>query len=330
MEQYNSTYHSGPMGGTAKVLKKGHKRLIVTLALVLVGICIFFGSYVVTYQNEYTLIKQFGKVERVISEPGISFKIPFIQTTSTLPKEMLIYDLAPTDVITADKKSMVADSYVLWRIDNPLLFVQTMQSSIQTAETTIYGKVFNAMKTVISSHEQSEVVKSKKGGFDGEITSVGNASDDDREVDIRKEMIDSIGESLKIYGIELNDVVIKRLDLPDDNKAAVYERMISERNNKAAELTAEGEMEATKIHTETDTTVRIMVSEAEAEAEQLIAEGEAEYMRILSEAYNDADKADFYTFVLSLDAAKKSLKGDKKTLILDKDSPIAQIFNAVE
>jgi len=132
------------------------------------------------------------------------------------------------------------------------------------------------------------------------------------------------------YGIELITVEIKRLDLPDDNKNAVYERMISERNNIAASYIAEGEAEATKIRTQTDYEITVSISEAKAEAEATVAAGEAEYMKVLSKVYSDQTRSDFYTFVLSLDAAKASLVGENKTLILDEDSPIAQIFNTVE
>ena len=120
---------------------------------------------------------------------------------------------------------------------------------------------------------------------------------------------------------------VKKLDLPDDNKQAVYTRMISERENIAAQYTAEGESQAQIIRNTTDKEVSIMLSEANAQAEQLRAEGEAEYMRILSDAYADESRSEFYSFVRSLDAARESLQGrDDKTLILPADSPIARIF----
>ena len=142
--------------------------------------------------------------------------------------------------------------------------------------------------------------------------------------------MNNVGTTMQQYGIELITVEIKRLDLPDDNKTAVYERMISERNNIAASYTAEGEAEATKIRTQTDYEIAVSISEANAKAAAMIAEGEAEYMRILSDAYSDEDRSDFYTFVLSLDAVKTSLVGENKTLILTSESPIAQIFNTIE
>ncbi|MBR6535702.1 MAG: protease modulator HflC [Lachnospiraceae bacterium] len=264
---------------------------------------------VVTYQNEYKLIKQFGKVEKIVSEPGLSFKVPFIQTVDTLPKEMLLYDLQPSEVITKDKKAMVCDCYVLWKISDPQLFIQTLNSQ-SYAENRINTTVYNAVKNAISSMDQKEVVS----GRDGELSEA-----------IRT----NIGTSMDQYGIDLISVETKHLDLPSDNKAAVYERMISERNNEAAQYTATGEAEAAKIRTQTDNEVAISLSEAEAEAEKIVAAGEAEYMKIMSTVYGDESRSEFYTFVRSLDAAKASLVGKNKTVILSEDSPMAQIFNSI-
>lgn len=282
---------------------------IIIAILAVIAIIVLSNSLVVTMENEYTLVKQFGKIEKIVPEAGLSFKVPFIQTTDTLPNTLLIYDLTQSDVITEDKKTMVVDSYVLWKIVDPLRFVQTL-TLIPNAESRINTIVYNSMKNVISSMEQQEVITSRDG--------------------VLNEMImNNIGSTMDQYGIKFISIETKHLDLPSDNKAAVYERMISERNNIAASYTASGESDAKKIRTETDNEIVVSVSEAEAKAEKIISEGEAEYMRILSGAYNTADRADFYTFVRSLDAAKKSLKGDK-TLILDSKSPLAQIFNEAE
>lgn len=274
--------------------------VVVVLAVLL------FNSVVITPTNRYTMIQQFGRIVSVKDSAGVSFKIPFIQQARFLPKTVLLYDLPISDVITKDKKTMVADSFVLWKVSNPLKFIQTLNGNVANAEARISTIVYNSMKNVISSLSQSDII-SGRDKLAGAI-------------------FDNIGESLNQYGVELVAVETKHLDLPDDNKTAVYERMISERNNIAASYQAEGESEAKKIRTETDMTISIQISEAQANAEKIIAEGEAEYMRILSEAYADQERADFYSFVRALDAAKESLKGTDKTLILSKDSPIAQIF----
>lgn len=287
-------------------MKKTLKKAVGTIAGLAV-IIVLLGSVVVTYENEYKLIRQFGRVERVIGTAGISLKIPFIQTADTLPKEILIYDLAASDVITMDKKTMLSDSYVLWKITDPLLFAQTLNSSIAGAESRIDTVVYNSVKNVISSMSQNEVIS----GRDGELSQA---------------IMANVGDSMAEYGIELLEVETKRLDLPADNKAAVYERMISERDKIAATYTAEGQAEAQKIRNTTDREIAISISDAQAQAANITAEGESEYMRILAGAYNDPQRAEFYSFTRSLEAAKTSLNGNDNTLILPADSPISRVF----
>ena len=285
---------------------KGFRRILI-LALI-VALLVGVGScFVVTRENEYTIIRQFGKVVDIRDTAGISFKLPILQDRQTLPKMVLLYDLPVSDVITKDKKTMVADSFVLWKIADPQKFIQTLNSSVSNAESRLSTLVYNSMKNTISGMNQSEVIS----GRDGELAAAIKAG---------------VGDGLEQYGISLIAIETKRLDLPDDNKEAVYQRMISERNNIAAQYTAEGESEAQKIRSDTDKEVQIMVSEAKAQAEILEAEGEAEYMRVLSDAYSNGDKADFYNFVRSLDAARASLSGEENVLILGQDSPLAEIF----
>lgn len=264
-------------------------------------------SVTVTQQNEYKLIRQFGKVDRVISSSGISFKIPFIESTQSLPKETLLYDLAASDVITKDKKTMISDSYVLWKISDPLKFAQTLNSSVESGESRINTAVYNATKNAISSMSQDQVITSRDGELSDMVT-------------------EAIGTNMDQYGIELLKFETKQLDLPDDNKEAVYERMISERDNIAATYKAEGNSEAKVIRNKTDKEVAIQISDAKKQAEILEAEGEQEYMKILAQAYGEEDRSEFYSFVRSLDALKTSMKGEDKTVILSADSPIAQIF----
>ena len=264
-------------------------------------------SVTVTQQNEYKLIRQFGKVDRVISSSGISFKIPFIESTQSLPKETLLYDLAASDVITKDKKTMISDSYVLWKISDPLKFAQTLNSSVESGESRINTAVYNATKNAISSMSQDQVITSR----DGELSDM---------------VMEAIGTNMDQYGIGLLKFETKQLDLPDDNKEAVYERMISERDNIAATYKAEGNSEAKVIRNKTDKEVAIQISDAKKQAEILEAEGEQEYMKILAQAYGEEDRSEFYSFVRSLDALKTSMKGEDKTVILSADSPIAQIF----
>lgn len=322
---------------TVKGKKKRSKLTGAVLILFIIYMAIN-SCFVVCRENEFKLIRQFGRVDRTITNAGLAFKIPFIESVDTVPKEILLYDLPVSDVITSDKKTMIIDCYVLWRVTDPLKFAQTLSHSVGNAENRIDQLVYNAMKNTISNMTQDEVIRSR----DGKITVTNVVAEEDVEnndikleevtevVDIKsltEEIMDNIGTVYEQYGIEIMTVEVKKLDLPDDNKQAVYTRMISERENIAAQYTAEGESQARMIRNTTDKEVSIMLSGAKAQAEEIKAQGEKEYMRILSDAYNDDSKSDFYTFVRSLDAAKQSMTGKgQKTLILPADSPIAQVF----
>lgn len=281
------------------------KKIIIPIVVFLIFV-VFLMSTVVTKSNEYTLIKQFGKVERIVSEAGLSLKMPFVQQVEKLPKTMMLYDQAESDVITKDKKTMVIDNFVLWRITDPLKFVQTL-NTIEEAERRIDTVTYNAIKNAVGTINQSDIIN-------GRGESLGDS------------IVAAVQPSFDGYGIDIIDNEVKRLDLPEENKGAVYTRMISERNQIAAEYTAQGNEEYQKIINETDKEVSIIVSSANAEAEQIRAEGEAEYMRILSEAYNSTERQEFYELIRSLDALKVTLKGDNKTIFLPIDSPLTKIF----
>lgn len=284
------------------------KKSKIFIVLLAVAAVIVFGNSAFTVaENEYAVVTQFGKIQAVVSNAGMSFKLPFVQDVRKIPRELQIYDINQSDVITSDKKSMIADDYILWRITDPVKFAQTLNYSVSSAEDRSSVAAYNATKNVISSMTQDEIIAARGTKLTEMITQNANAS---------------IGE----YGIEIVKTEIKLLDLPDDNKEAVYERMISERNNIAASYTAEGKSEAQKIMNQTDRNVSVMLADARKQAAVLEAEGESTYMKKLAEAYNDESKADFYTYIRSLDALKSSLQGGNKTIILDKDSAIARLF----
>ena len=287
-------------------MKKLSKSFVAIIVLVLV-LVVGSSSIVSTYNDEYKLILQFGKVVKVIDEPGLSFKIPFIQTTMSIPNYEMVYDLVPSEVNTRDKKVMVTDSFALWSVTDPLEYLSRLGANKANAESRISVVVYNAVKNVISSPDQSDVISGRDGKLAQMIT-------------------DKIGDSLDSYGITVKKVETKMLDLPDSNKESVYQRMISERQNIAAGYIADGQYESTVIKNSTDREVSVLISEAKAKAEKIRAEGEAEYMRILSEAYNDEGKAEYYNYLRSLDALKSSLKGSNKTIILNEDSEIARIL----
>ena len=287
------------------------KKKIIIIPVILIAFFVLLSSLVVTKPGEYKVIKQFGKIVRVEendgSSYGLSFKLPFVQTETTISSKVTLSDLPVSDVMTSDKKSMIADCFVLWRIEDPVKFIQKLSGSVQNAESRISSNVYNALKNVISSLTQEEVIS----GRDGELAEI---------------LTKSLGTNLENYGVKVEKIETKMLDLPDENKEAVYNRMISERNNIAASYTAKGEQQAQEIKNDTAEQVTVLLAQAQKEADTIVAEGEAQYMKILSDAYNDQEKADFYIFVRQLDAIKATLKDGDNTIVLDKDSPIAEIF----
>ncbi len=285
--------------------KKGILKYIIA-ALILLAVFVIGSATYVVHQNEYVTVKRFGKIISIAKEPGLYFRTPFIDDIQTISAKVVLYDIPQSDVITKDKKSMITDTYVLWKVEDPIKYVQTLNAIEGRAEERIEASVYNATKNAISSMSQDEVIEARGEQLTQLITNEAN-------------------EDMEGYGIEVVQAQIKSLDLPDDNKQAVYDRMISERNNIAAAYTAEGNAEAQKIQNETDKQVAIVKAQAEKDAAVLEAEGEAAYMETLSQAYDTEEKADFYSYIRGLDALKESLTGDK-TLILDKNSELAQIL----
>ena len=287
------------------------KKKLFVLPCAVLALILGVSATVVTKPGEYRVIKQFGKIVRVEendgSQSGVSWKIPFIQTETAISSKIQLSDLPASDVMTSDKKSMISDCFVLWRISDPVKFTQKLSGSEQNAESRISSNVYNALTNVISSLSQEEVIS----GRDGELANL---------------LTEKLGTNLESYGIKVEKIETKMLDLPNENKDAVYNRMISERNNIAASYTAQGEQKAQEIKNDTNEQVTVLLAQAQKQADTTIAEGEAEYMKILSNAYNDESKADFYGFVRQLDAVKATLKEGEITIVLDKDSPIAEIF----
>ncbi|MBP3877343.1 MAG: protease modulator HflC [Lachnospiraceae bacterium] len=282
------------------------KRGILGIAALILLLLVISALYSV-HPNEYAAVRQFGKIVRIEETPGLKFRVPLIQNVQLISGATTLYDVPLSDVITKDKKSMIADNFVLWRVTDPTRYIRTLDAIEARAEERIEAAVYNALKNVISSMTQDEVIEARGEKLTQLLTDEANSD---------------IGD----YGIKVITAEIKALDLPDDNKQAVYDRMISERQNIAASYTAQGDSEAQKIRNATDKDVTVMKANAEKQAEILAAEGESEYMKILQEAYNTEEKAEFYNYIRSLDALKKSLSGENKTIILDKDSEIAGIL----
>lgn len=288
-------------------MEKTIKRLIISGVIFLIVLIVMCSSLYHVNTNEYAIVKQLGKIVTIDNTPGLRIKIPFIQSVQKIYAGNHIYDIPTSDVITKDKKSMIADDYVIWKVIDAKKYYQSLGGISGRAEERIDAAVYNATKNVISSMTQDEIIAARGTKLTELITTEANSD---------------IAE----YGLAVITAEIKALDLPETNKNAVYERMISERNNIAAGYTAQGNADAQVIRNETDKQVKILTAEADKDAEAIIAEGEAEYMKILSDAYNIPEKAEFYNYIRSLDALKVSLSGGNKTLLLDKSSELAKIL----
>ena len=288
---------------------KKFKRWIVAGVVVIILIIVASTTFYTVNEGESVYITQFGKISTIRVDAGLYIKTPFIQDVNHITKKQMIYNVKSSEVLTADKKAMIVDSYSIWQITDVLTFIRTV-NNVSEMEKRIDASAYSVIKNVMGQMQQSEIISEGESSR----TSLNNT------------ITEQVANSLKSYGVNIITVEIKRFDLPADNTTAVYARMVSERSQMAASYKADGEYEAAKIRNETDKEVSIIVAEAMAAAQQLRGEGEEEYMKTLSELYNDPDRADFYIFVRELEALKASMKGEK-TIILGPDSPLTKILN---
>ena len=286
------------------------KWIIVAVVVVLLLVTVAANSVYTVQENQYACTFRFSEIVNTQSESGLHFKIPFIDQVRYFPKATMLYDIPPSEVITSDKQNMTVDCYILWSIADPQQFYRAVGTTGE-AEARLNAITYTAMKIAMGKLAQADII---------------NMNDGAERNQIYEGITTSVNESAGAYGIHVEDVKIKRFDLPESNLNAVYKRMITERNQMAEKYTADGNYEASVIRNDVDKQVNILVSNAQAEAAVLEAEGEAEYMRLLAEAYNTRDKKEFYEFILALDALKQSLTGTEKTVILDADSELARIL----
>ena len=201
---------------------------IIALVLAVLLVFVLYNSLYTVQPKQYVAVRQFGRIVNVVDTPGLKMKVPFIQTIQRISAATILYDIPASDVITKDKKSMISDNYVLWRVTNPTLYIQTLNAIEARAAERIEAAVYNSLKKIISGMTQDEIIAARGERLTQLITDDANAD-------------------IQVYGIEIIQSEIKALDLPEDNKAAVFTRMISERENIAAGYTAEGAAQAQKI-----------------------------------------------------------------------------------
>ena len=286
------------------------KKYIILVAVLALVVIAGLNSIYTVAENQYACTFRFSEIVNTESEPGLHFKVPFLDSVKYFSKATQFYDIPPSDVTTLDKQNMTVDCYVLWRIADPQKFYRTLGTS-SVAEDRLDGITYSVLKNTMGNLKQADIINENPGAERNEIYAA---------------ITTTVNQQAAAYGIVVEDVKIKRFDLPESNLNAVYTRMISERRQMAEKYTADGKYDASIIINNVDKQVNIIISNAKAKAAQLEAEGEAAYMQMLAEAYNTPDKQDFYRFILALDALKASLTGENKTVILDADSDLAKIL----
>ena len=256
-------------------------------------------------ETRQVVILQFGEPVRIIKTPGLHFKLPApLQVAQRFDDRLLEYDVAPEEILSKDKKSLIVDNYVRWRIIDPLLFLQTVQTE-PIAKTRIDDIVYSELRRELGTHNMSEIIT------------------ESREIIMEKVTRES-AIATKPYGIEVVDVRLKRVDLPQNNEQSIYRRMQAERIRQANKFRSEGEEESQKIKASTDKDKTIILANAYKEAEEVKGEGEAKAVDIYARAFSK--DPDFYEFYRTLETYKIIL--DKKTtLVLPTNSKLFDILN---
>lgn len=251
-------------------------------------------------ETEQIVILQFGKPIRTIKEPGLNWKFPApFQTSNSFEKRLLEYDVPPEEILSKDKKSLIIDNYVRWRIVDPLLFLQTVRA-VPTAKTRLDDIVYSELRQELGTHDMVEIITETRELIMEKVTKASN-------------------EETSKYGIEVIDVRIRRVDLPRENEASIYARMEAERKRQANKFRSEGEEEAQKIRAATDRDKTVILAEAYKKSQLIRGEGEAKALDIYAASYSK--DSDFYEFTRTLETYEKVI--DKKTtLVLPGDSKL--------
>jgi membrane protease subunit HflC len=287
---------------------KKYSKLAIIL-IVLIGLVMFlFNNLFIVEQGEYKVVRQFGEVVRVIDEPGINVKIPFIQSVTTLTKRQMILDVEPTEINTRDKKRILVDNYAVWRINDPQLMIGNAQT-IDRAEAIMMNFIYSIIRAELGQLNYDEIINdetSSRGSFNERILDRVNL------------LLDRDN-----YGISVTDVRMKRADLPEENELAVYRRMISERNSIAQDYLSQGDADANRIRAITDREEKEIVAVASADANEIIGEGEAGAAQLYNESFGK--DVEFYNLYRTLQSYEKTID-DQTVIVLPADSPYARIL----
>lgn len=273
---------------------------VIAVAALIVG----YSSLFTVYQTQQALVIRLGQPVRVISEPGLNFKAPFIDSVVHIDKRILDLEAPSQEVIASDQKRLVVDAFARYRIKDPLRFYQTL-GSINGANSQLSILLNSALRRVLGEVTFTHVVRDQRADLMARI----------------RELVDHEATGL---GIEVVDVRIRRADLPEQNSQAVYQRMQTERQREAAEFRAQGGQKAQEIRAKADREATVIVAEANSAAEQIRGQGDGERNRLFAEAYNKAP--DFFAFYRSMTAYQNGLKGSATRFLLKPDSDFFRFF----
>ena len=274
---------------------------IIGLALV---IALASMSMFTVHITQSAVLLELQKPKEIITEPGLYFKIPFIQKVRYFSKQLLDNDSPPAEVITRDKKNLLIDNFSLWRITNPLKFLETVRS-INGARARLDDIVYSELRVEIGTHDLHAAVTESREEIMAKVTKESSVKATE-------------------YGIELVDVRVKRIDLPPEIANSIFNRMRTERERIAKEYRSEGNEESTKIRAQTDKEKTILIAEAYKEEQTVRGEGDAKAIKVYADALQKDPK--FYSFIRSMEAYKNSLKTDT-TILLSEDSDFLKFLN---
>lgn len=272
----------------------------LVIILILLGITGFLLSSTLfsVHQTQQALVLQFGDPRRVITEPGLNFKMPFVQNVVFIDKRILDLDSPTEELIAADQKRLVVDAFTRYRISDPLQFYKSLRDS-RRANSRLAAIVSSSMRSVVGEAPFEEIVRSKRDSLMSRIRDLVNEQADD-------------------FGIEIVDVRIRRADLPEANSQAIYRRMQTERQQEAAEFRAKGQEVSRGIHAKADKDVTVLTAEAERDAQIIRGQGDSCRNRIFAAAYGQ--DPDFFAFYRSMQSYEMALETDGTTLVLSPDS----------
>jgi membrane protease subunit HflC len=285
-----------------------HDRKIFAAALIAAVLVLGYLAFFAVRETEFVLVTQFGRPIRTISEAGLHAKWPF-QTAIYFDRRLRVYNPRPSEFLTRDKKNLVIENYVVWKIQDPDRFVQTVGDSA-AAEMRLHDIIWSGISAALGSNDLDSIV-----GTDAEKVQTSSMFDQLTALSDRA--------ALEQYGIDVVDVRMKRLNLPEQNKQSVYARMRAERERIARQYRAEGEEQALSIRAGADRQREEIVSTAYKQAENIRGQGDAESTRIYGQAYSK--NPSFYKLQRTLESYKKVLD-DKTTVILNSDSELLRVL----